>query len=396
LTCLSRLLYLAIAYLLLLPIGFCRAQSQTPGFFPAILVKAQHEDNILRSESERESDSVLMVAPSLLYIGLMGKQSLNLLYRGDFGYFQHRDTEDFMDHSVDARFSLDLGPTLKINIRGSIQDVHEARGSSGARTEMDIEPDRARQNALGGELIYGRRTSTAQILLAYLDNERLYTNNDQESRDRVFNNGMAVFFVNLGPKTSLFAEARQSHVDYLNNAAMDLDSVENSVMVGVRWEATAKTTGEIKLGYISKNLKDPALDDFAGRGLEVHLLWEPKTYSRLNFIVSRQTDETTQIGSSYFVGNRIFAQWEHEFSDRLGIEMSLDYETDEFSRLREDDLFFGKIGVGYQLLRWLNIKAQYRYSSRSSNMKGINYKVNIMSLVFVTDFFKGVPVPTVK
>jgi len=383
---------LAVVYLFF-PISFCQAQSQTPGFFPAIAVKGLYEDNVLRSESEILSDYVLTVAPSVLYIGLLGKQSLNLLYRGDYGYFQNRDTEDYIDHSADTRLSLDLGPTLKINFRGNVQDVHEARGSSGARTEMDIEPDRARQNALGGELIYGRRTSTAQILLAYRDNQRRYTNNGQETRDRVFNNSIAVFFVNLGPKTSLLAEARQSHVDYLNRAAMDLDSVENSYMVGVKWEATAKTTGEIKLGYIRKNLKDPALDDYSGTGLEARLLWEPKTYSRFNFIFSRLTDETTQIGPSYFVGNRIFALWEHEFSDRLGIEMSLDYETDEFSRLRKDDLFFGKIGLGYQLLRWLNLKAQYRYASRNSNMKGIDYKLNIVSLSFVTDFFKGVPVP---
>ncbi len=72
---------------------------------------------------------------------------------------------------------------------------------------------------------------------------------------------VGTLFWNLGPKTQLLAEVTRYDENYLNNffkANYQLDSSEWRYQVGATWKATAKTTGEFRIGYYQRDMKAAA------------------------------------------------------------------------------------------------------------------------------------------
>jgi len=345
-------------------------------------ISREVDSAILKSGENVVGDTAISLIPSLLYKGeALNRHPYSLNLVGEFARYQKYSTEDYDDLYALADMTLDLTKRLDINLEANYIKSHDARAVPASRINFDLRPDQWELGRLFAEIVYGRKTNKAQLKAFVEGIARPYTNNRQQTRSRNRLKGGATFFLNTSPKMSLLAAVTFADIDYYHGATpIDLSSLESNFSLGIRWEATGKTTGQIKVGYLVKDLEDESLRDFAGLSAQATILWEPKTYSRVKLLIQRRTDESIQYDSSYFVTTRLAASWEHDLKENLTFALRFDGQNDRYSAERDDDLLDYAVDLDYDMNKRLDIGFRYIYSLKTSNMENTDYIANIFLL----------------
>lgn len=347
-------------------------------FVPSITAAYNYDDNVFREQTGEVSDSFYAISPGLAAEWILGKHNLTAGYNGTYAYYNDRSDEDYKDHTLGADLLLDLTPKFNLDLQADTKRGHESRGSAGTTPGVSAFPNKTEEDRLFAGLSYGRRSAQAQLGLDIETRDLRYTNNDQQSRDRDTDTLTGRVFYNLGPKTSLIFEAINSDIDYLNPGSRNRDSTERYYHLGVKWEATNKTTGEVKVGRFKKDFESASENGARGTSVAASVLWEPQTYSRVTFGASRKANETTTT-DSFFTSSIVSAAWEHELNQRLRFNANISEETDDYSGTREDDLSNYGLGLKYRI-GLFDVGLSYSYSERKSNTADASYEDNVYML----------------
>jgi hypothetical protein len=175
------------------------------------------------------------------------------------------------------------------------------------------------------------------------------------------------------------AEARRTEIDY-KHVDPGLSADENRFYVGATWEATAATTGTIKVGRLERDFKNASLNDFSGSSWEALITWAPRTYSKFDFYSARQTNESTGLGN-FILTSVSGVTWTHAWSSYLNTGVDLRYQKDQYQGFdRNDEIKSLGLKVGYRFRRWLTLGAEYAYSQRDSNLPQFEYNKNFYLL----------------
>ena len=189
-------------------------------------------------------------------------------------------------------------------------------------------------------------------------------------------------FYNLGPKTSALLELTQKNIDYVTDGTNTRDSTERYVHIGARWEATAKTTGELKFGTYDKDFDSPNRPDVDGTSLAANITWSPRTYSSVTLTALTRPNETST-GDDSYTSNYYTLAWQHGLNDKLSLNANVFSGTDDYDGVnstRKDDLLNYGVGVSYAFKRWLSVGLNYDYSKRDSTDAASDYEANIYTL----------------
>ena len=353
-----------------------------PGFYPGIEMQVVYDDNILRTDTSTFDSMILEARPELQWIGVMGKHKVRLGYQGYYGLYEASSNQNFDDHYLGADATLDLTQKFNVNLTADSRREHEPRTVAVVPAPtLGIGPNVWEQWAVAGQAVYGRRTAKAQIAVKALHQDRQYVNNGQGIRDYDSDQLTLTFYYNLGPKTQLLVEPSFTKYDYTNPASVQ-DNDLKRLLVGVTWEATAKTTGEFKIGRHDKTY-DNGIGDTKGLSLEAKVIWKPKTYSTVTAVLSRNAyDSALGGGSQSFEALLASVDWTHELTRLTELEAGVSYEKDSYDLGRDDDLSNAYLGVSYALKRWLTVGARYDYSQRNSNAAGADFDDNRIAIGF--------------
>ncbi|MCF6236718.1 MAG: outer membrane beta-barrel protein [Gammaproteobacteria bacterium] len=356
-----------------------------PGLYPSISAGVLRDDNIWRTPSAQKSDSALLFEPSILYKFLFRKHSFDAVYDGQYAKYADYSDENYADHDVGGRLKLDLAPAMKLELAGRYLKSHDLRGVSTTRKIVSQKPDLWNRIDLSGEFIYGRRESSAQIGVFVGSQSIDYTNNNQYLRDRTINTFRSTFYYNVTSKSAWLLELDRRGIGYANNSEVNRDSVEMRYLAGARWSATAQTEGEIRLGILDKSFEAQDKENFTGLTVRGKLSWEPLATDRVVVEISRMPRESPEVSADYFVENSLKIRWGHVLTDlvtfTVGSLMQRDNHSGENSR--EDAIFALNVGLNVSLLTWLDLEGSYGYSTRASNLDGLDYDGNVFKLAFV-------------
>lgn len=353
--------------------------SQMPGWQPQLALSAAFDDNILRTETNTQSDTGLLVAPSLIHRSLFSKHSLELSYFGVYAKYADHSSEDYNDHDLGADLALDLTPQVNVNLTGGYLRSHDARGVSGASLVLSAEPDRWKDSHLLAELLYGRKDSQGQLGVKVGAAARDYTNNNQQSRNRDTDTVAVTFYYNVTDKTAWLFELGQRDIKY-DSAATSLDSSETEYLAGLTWEATGQTTGRIRFGYLNKDLDDASRDDFSGVTLTGEILWQPRPVDNVLVLLERGTHESNQATASYYLSTFCRLNWTHQLTELIAFQANASLQNDDYSDQREDDLQQFGLGLSYDLSERMQLEGHYDFTSRDSNTSGAIYDDNLILL----------------
>ena len=181
------------------------------------------------------------------------------------------------------------------------------------------------------------------------------------------------------PLTSFQVEARQDKFDYKSATSL-FDSKERRFLVGVTWEATAATSGTVKVGQIRKDFTSSIIKDFSGTGWDAIVQWAPQSYSRFGLTTVKEFGESTGLGD-FILTKRYGANWTHDWNSRFTTIASITRAKDDFANGARNDTTdsFG-FRVSYKVLRWLTLGGDLTNTDRDSNNAAFKYKRNIYSL----------------
>lgn len=345
---------------------------------PVLQIGEAYNDNIVLAETNTESSWVTTIKPAVRLQLEHGANTFGLNYQLSQGVF-HSSDDDYLDHTARANAHLDMTSRLQSDLWGGYRKAHDPRGSTftGAPISFNT-PDKYHQTDAGIKVGYGLR-ARVQVKGDYsnkrYDNHRSLT----ASRDLDRAGGGLLFTFPIMPKTRLALEARYKTFNY---KVANLDSNEQYYFTGLDWEATAKTSGSLRLGYSRKRFDDLLLKDASKFSGELGMNWAPLTYSTFDISALYAPTETDGTGS-YTQTTMGSVSWNHGWSSYLHHTAMVSYTDNQFRGVvtpRTDKTTVVSISVDYQLMRWLNIGAGYKYNNKNSNAANTSYRQNIWSL----------------
>jgi hypothetical protein len=98
----------------------------------------------------------------------------------------------------------------------------------------------------------------------------------------------------------------------------ELDSDEQSFLVGAQWEINPNMTSTAKIGYVEKNFDDSARKDWNGLGWSLDLWMQPRDQDTIIVVTTQSPEETTLQGD--FI-RRELPNFIRDLTELLGLMM---------------------------------------------------------------------------
>lgn len=350
---------------------------------PTVDVTTGYTDNLFDAVSDEKSTWSSTVRPSVNIQGTKGGLTAGVNASLEHGVYYSSRADDYTDKAASAYATLELDSRKKLELLAEYMKLHDARSDSGSgdalSTDQISKASRYTVKNMGATFVYGTAQSAGQIIIKGLISDKEYDNFRQftASKDRQTKSVSSTFFYRVAPKTRMLIEGRYKDIDY-DLGTVTLDSDITKVLVGVEWDATAKTSGLAKLGYARKDFDSDARDDFSGSSWEVGVTWAPRTYSTFDLSTSREAEESSG-AADYIDTTNWTLGWSHEWTDVVSSRVSYtmmneDYVGDPSGTDDDTDTFM--VGLSYDMRRWLTLGVDVAHESFDSNQLDANYDTN--------------------
>lgn len=344
-------------------------------FYPTIGITLIHDSNVALTETGKIDSLVTQFSPGVRAETRSDRSELAVSYQAEVARYSDSGRDDFDDHRVNLDWL--YNPMLRhaFGFDASWKRGHDQRGTAsreGTLALLALNPDSYDQTGFGGNYRFGAPGARGRIELGAHYQDLNYRNNRAFTRfrDREDVTLDAGFFWRIAPKTSAVVSVDRIETNY---QFATLDSTEYHYLVGVEFDATARTSGSLLFGGVEKNFDDPARGSFSGTSWRAALKYKLRSYSLLTLSSGRDTDETNGFGD-FILRRDVTLGWSHQWNSRFSTTADVGFANDRHgdSGRREDTWFYGFSGQ-YQFRPWLHLGAGYRDYQRNSNLAGFDY-----------------------
>ncbi len=336
-------------------------------------------DNLFLTNTNRTSSDMVVYNPGFRIEAIGESSKFGFGYDLNAGRFRQSSADDYTDYKVYGSGEFVMSASMGLKLAADYAQGHDPRGS----TDRGISgaPDKFRTSGPSALFAYGANDAIGRFEVEGGSVDKRYLNNriTTVASDRNTDSFAGRFFVRVAPKTSFLFEARQDKMDYKLATSLQ-DSKETRYLVGVTWDATAATSGTIKVGQIKKDFSTASRKDFSSTGWEASIAWKPLSYSKVDLFTTKSFGESTGLGD-FTLTKKYGAAWQHSWDSRFMSVISLSRNDDEFiGNVRNDETSSFGIKLNYKMLRWLTLGGEYNTTDRDSNVSGFNYKKNLYML----------------
>jgi len=347
-------------------------------------------DNMYRSDDNETDAMGVVIDPSaaVVYSPAYGKYTLG--YEGQAASYDTVDEDNYFDSQVFLTGDLQPLSRHRFEFDARYKHGHDAFGSN--RTEgltlRDRELDIWDETGLALKYTFGQREAMLNLYARAGITDKEYDTNRTEPSNPAFGTrfldygatllGGGVIY-RLSAKTRLVLDLEQQELDYDLDFTPAFDGDLQRALVGLRWLATAKTSGEALVGYYARNFDDNAREDVSGIDWQVRVDWLPRSRSRLSLTTGRLVRETYLLGEDFIYEQYLQLGWRQDWSQRLYSETELGYFQHQFEgTARDDDSLAGRATVYYRLTRRLTAKGGIEHSNRDSSATSLDYDRNVI------------------
>lgn len=345
--------------------------------YPSVNAKLGYDDNVRATQTDTIGSSQFTLLPKLRAEAKTGATTYNLTYSGEYTGYGNSSEDNFNNHDLQATGAHTLDVRHRLNWSLGFQDRVDPRSEPG---NTSPEPDQWRGTSATALYRFGAEGAQGRVEVEYGFNRKRYQNNPATaaSSDTDGNRLVGRFFWRVMPKTYLVTEAAFGRNDYRsgNGSATDNDNTDQRLLIGATWEATAKTSGTIKLGHQKKRFDGSGRTGASGFTYDAAVDWSPLSYSTLSFTAGRSADDSTSSGD-YQKTQRLGVNWSHQWSSQWSSRVNLSQTSNKFvNDTREDDTLSSGLGLSYQFRRNIQLGLDYTHTRRDSTSVGADYKRN--------------------
>jgi len=347
--------------------------------YPTLLVGYGYDDNLTRTNTGQISSSFVRLVPELM--AELKNKGDRYTAKVNFAATRYMDSEN--DNATTAL--LELAGDNYFSSRAQAGwvlarvDGVDPRGFT--QRTVSAEPDKWHSNNLNGRFAYGAQEASGRFEFDLGTQAKTYDNNRDVTTvaDVTLNSMAGRFFYRVGPRTKAVVEYRNAKANYVSDQSTD-DNTEQRYYAGLTWEATAATTGTVKVGRMTKEFDLASKQGYGGSSWEAGVRWSPKTYSIVDLQTTRSTADSTGVGD-YTLNTSTSLGWSHKWNQSLGTRVLVSVlGTDFVGSGRVDNALGLGFMVEYNMLRWLKIGLDFGRTDNSSNDPTQSYKRNVTGL----------------
>jgi len=353
---------------------------------PIVNAGYKYDNNIFSQDDDTKESGIFMFSPSTNFLLDDGVNSYQVDIGAQWGMF--------IDSSEDNSFAGDLGFTThlepssrsRFDIEFEANKKIETRGSGITEGLGDIVDEPISYNEQLAQLTYeyGSLSSSARIAFTGSYYNKNYTNFAAITQFRNFNKSTvgSTFFYSTNSSTDAFLEIKNSNTKFDISENFSRDSEVFTALIGVKWEATALTSGSFKIGQEEKDFSDAGREDFKGVSWEGNINWQPLTYTTLSLTTSRATKNPDVQGD--FIKESVYGvNWTHEWNEKITSTLNYSYRDEDYSgfeRVDKNNNFYAD--VIYQFKRWADISLYMEHTDKDSTNEDIVYDKTVIGLDF--------------
>lgn len=351
-------------------------------------VQPFYDDNVYYTNLFRRASFGSFIRPQFLVpLTIRNNIKLDFDYSFKASLYENASNNNYVDNYVNAYADLRFSHRSRLQLKGGLSFAHDPLGTQFSQGLLGIllrSPNEWHSESLGGIYQYGAEGAKGRIDAFFNVLNRVYDNHPEITRQRDVNsfNFGTVFSYRIRPKTRLLFQIDDTISDYLHsqNNGRSLDNNQLRFLTGATWDATAKTTGTLKIGYIYKLYDDPAIENFGGLAFEGAVTWAPRSRDSLRLGISKTINESNDRGTGITVESYA-ASWRHQWLQRVSTHLSAHAQNSRYEGFDREDKRYGvDVGINYKLHRSVNLGLEYTYSERRSDLKQFEYNRNLVLL----------------
>jgi hypothetical protein len=349
---------------------------------PSVQVEQKYNDNIYKASNNEVNSWITTVRPGVSVSTQRGGSEFELGANTEAGYYTADTRNDYIDWSGYGSANIELDKRNQVGVLVKQSHKHDDIGSGASEGAATLQASPDEYDQLDGDMNYtfGAKDAKGRLVLRNIYMDKDYTNNPENTKvlDRSDNEYRATTYLRVAPKTSLLLEGREKTIDYNrdNDAGSLPDSDETRAFVGAEWEATAKTTGSVRLGHTRKDFDAAAMTDYSLPSWEAIIDWSPRSYSTFTLDSSQGAMEATS-GRTFIFRTSNKLDWNHKWSSHLSSNAFLQGYKDEYKGTARQD-YVEAVGAGltYRMTDQLDLSTKYTYEDRESSNVGLDAVTN--------------------
>ncbi len=348
------------------------------GFNLASELKAEgyFNDNFYSQARDKEPVFGAIFRPSGRILSDRGRLKLGLRADSEFGVFERpTDNDDYIDSTAEGGVEYLWSTLHRTTFAATHVQGHDPFGvqrteaqPSSVAAELDI----WHSDAIKSAYRYGSRDAPVNIEFSFNAVKKHYDSN-QAQTSHLNNTNMSArseIFYNYSPKTAAVLEASGGKVYFSDPspAARARNGTTKSILLGLRWSATAQTTGDARVGYMLRNFDGTPDRRFQAINWSAVVTWAPVPLTSVKLITGRAAQDSYT--NARFIDNLYsLVQLNQKFSDRLDAGLRGGYTRSKFVEAtpgRTDDVYSAGVNASYLLSKALSLIAAVNYVQRES------------------------------
>jgi hypothetical protein len=209
-----------------------------------------------------------------------------------------------------------------------------------------------------------------------------YSSNDDRNFDQYGGSlrGSYDLIPGVKPFFEVGADTRVHDVLIDDTGAMR-DSDGQTFKVGTSFLFSGKLTGEISVGRLQREYRDPTLPEVAGPMVDGALLFLPTPLTTVKFAAATTAGELIVAGASGVLRRDYTLEVDHDFRRWLTGAVRFNYGVDNYFGLdRLDHRYSIGTSLTYKMTRELWLRGEFRHEWLSSNIYDVDFQANLFLL----------------
>ncbi len=359
------------------------------GFFlyPNIAVGETYNDNIFATATDKKSDFITTISPSVLLRSNWSNHEVHALAEADIGRYASHDDEDYKDYRTLLGGRLDVRRDTQIS--GNVGYSHQHEDRSSPDDVRGLEPttyDKAAADAAFMQR-FNRFAARVELQGNHLNYDDVPTSTGtifNSDRDRYETESALRLSYDFLPNYSVFVRGayRQNIYDQdRDRNGFDRNSTGYKIDTGVAVDLTGVLTVEAHAGYLSTDFDDARLETVQGLSAGVLGTWNVTRLTTVKVDINRDVHPTTLNGAAAELDTGGFVSVDHELLRNLILSGRLGYTRSTFEGInRDDDNYAAGLSARYLIARGVALTGSYTYDDRASNVSFADYKRNLVML----------------
>lgn len=338
----------------------------------SILGALEYNDNVFAQPSNKTEDTIIRIRPEVIARSNWSVHALTAGARVDHREYTGEGSETSTDYDVFLNGRADVTRNFSLTANAAAGQLTEARYEPGSQNA----PEPARNQFLNADIGASYRSDRLLLQGQVGSNKNNYQSfYPQRDFDETFVSGRVSYAIS--PDVAVFADVRQSDLDYDDTGLVNRDGSQTNIRAGVNFELAAPFRGEVAVGQVTDKRDAPGVDDAKSFSLDAAVLWFPTQLTTVTFRgFAGISDPGIQEALSADT-QRYSVRADHELLRNVLLFGELGYTTYKYNAApafpaydRKDEFTDVSLGGIYKLNKHARVEGSYTLHTRESSGVG--------------------------